>query len=407
VSTAAPPAPPTPSPATPPVEKRRAGLWSWYAVLSAGLLFGLFAFGYQWTNGLAVTGLTNAVTWGLYIVVFMFLVGISAGGLIVVAGSELVGSHNLESLNRLAVIVSGTAVAAAAVSIIPDLGRPQMAWQMIVSPQPMSPLVWDMVVISLYLTIAAIDLYILTRPKPMPRALRIMAMVTLPVAVLVHSVTAWIFGFLVARPFWNTAILAPLFISSALVSGTALVLVIAWTVRKVSAWEPPTHVFSDLGKLLAWFVAVDFFLLLAELITAYTSQTEYHLAPLEMLFTGRLAPLFWGQMSLGVLLPFLVYVNPRLRARTPLLVGAAVLSILGVFAKRVNILMPGMYEPQVSLAPGIPLGRPGQGFGIDPLYVPTWVEYGVVIGIAAFAGALITIGVRRWVIPPAEDLPAG
>lgn len=377
--------------------------YAWYAVLAAGLLIGLFSFGYQWANGLAVTGLTNSVTWGLYIVVFMFLVGISAGGLIVVAGAELADSHRFEPLNRLAVIVSGTAIAAAAVSIIPDLGRPHLAWLMITSPQPMSPLVWDMVVITVYLSIAAIDLWILTRPRPMPKSLRVMAIVSLPVAVLVHSVTAWIFGFLVARPFWNTAILAPLFISSALVSGTALVLVVAWVVRRRTSWDPPIRVFGDLGRLLAWFVAVDAFLLAAELITAWTSQTPYHLDPLMMLFTGRLAPLFWGQILLGVLVPFIVYATPRLRARTGLLVGAATLSILGVFAKRVNILMPGMYDPQVSQAPGIPLGRPGQGFGIDTLYVPTWVEYGVVIGIAAFAATLITIGVRRWVVPRPAD----
>ena len=378
---------------------RRGPLWAWYATLAAGLTVGLFAFGYQLTGGLAVTGLTNTVTWGLYIVVFMFLVGVSAGGLIVVAGSELVGSHRLDSLNRLAVIVSGTAVAAAAVSIIPDLGRPWLAWQMIVSPQPMSPLVWDMLVISIYLAIAAADLWILTRPKPMARSLRIMAMVALPAAVLVHSVTAWIFGFLVARPFWNTAILAPLFISSALVSGTALVLITAWVLSRVSSWAPPSHVFADLGKLLAWFVAVDFFLLTAEFVTAYTSQTEYHLAPLEMLFAGRQAPLFWGQIVFGVLLPFLVYANPRLRTRTKLLVAAAVLSVAGVFAKRVNILMPGMYEPQVNLPPGQSGGAGAETFAMDLLYVPTWVEYGVVIGIAAFAGTLLTIGVRRWVLP--------
>ena len=388
--------PPTPAPSA---TGRSGPLWAWYAALAVGLAIGLFSFGYQITGGLAVTGLTNTVTWGLYIVVFMFLVGVSAGGLIVVAGSELVGSHRLESLNRLAVIVSGTAVAAAAVSIIPDLGRPWLAWQMIVSPQPMSPLVWDMLVISVYLGIAGVDLWILTRPQPMARWLRIMAMVTLPVAVLVHSVTAWIFGFLVARPFWNTAILAPLFISSALVSGTALVLIVAWIVRRVSSWDPPSHIFQDLAKLLAWFVAVDFFLLLAELVTAYTSQTSYHLAPLEMLFGGRQAPLFWGQLILGVLVPFLVYANPRLRSRMGLLLGAAMLSVLGVFAKRVNILMPGMYEPQIGLPPGLPPGRAGQGFELGALYVPTWVEYGVVIGIGAFAATLITIGVRLWVLP--------
>ena len=394
MTTLAPPPAPAPS-----ATGRSGPLWAWYAVLAAGLAIGLFSFGYQLTGGLAVTGLTNTVTWGLYIVVFMFLVGVSAGGLIVVAGSELVGSHRLESLNRLAVIVSGTAVAAAAVSIIPDLGRPWLAWQMVVAPQPMSPLVWDMLVISVYLGIAGVDLWILTRPKPMARWLRIMAMVTLPVAVLVHSVTAWIFGFLVARPFWNTAILAPLFISSALVSGTALVLIVAWIVRRVSSWDPPSHIFQDLAKLLAWFVAVDFFLLLAELMTAYTSQTTYHLAPLEMLFGGRQAPLFWGQLVLGVVVPFLVYTNPRLRSRMGLLLGAAVLSVLGVFAKRVNILMPGMYEPQIDLPPGLPAGRADQGFELGALYVPTWVEYGVVIGIGAFAATLITIGVRLWVIP--------
>ncbi|MFP4514039.1 MAG: NrfD/PsrC family molybdoenzyme membrane anchor subunit [Acidimicrobiales bacterium] len=389
----------TAEPGTGPRTSHPWALPTWYALLAAGLLLGLFAFGYQWANGLTVTGLTNTVSWGLYIVLFMFLVGISAGGLIVVAGGELIGSHRLDALNRLAVIVSGTAIAAAAASIIPDLGRPELAWQMLVSPQPMSPLVWDMVVITVYLAIAVADLWILTRPHPARKALRMMAVVSLPVAVLVHSITAWIFGFLVARPFWNTAILAPLFISSALVSGTALVLVVAWIVRRVSSWEPPPHVFGDLAKLLAWFVAVDFFLLGAELITAYTSQTAYHLTPLQMLFTGRLAPLFWSQLGLGVLVPFVVYATPRLRARIPLLVGAAVLSILGVFAKRVDILMPAMYDPQVNLEPGIPAGRAGQGFMTDMLYVPTWVEYGVVIGILAFAGLLITVGVRRYVLP--------
>lgn len=388
----------------------RARLFAWYAMLAAGLLVGLYAFGYQFANGLGVTGLSNTVTWGLYIAGFMFLVGVSAGGLIVVAGSELVGSRRLESLNRVAVIVSGTAVTVAAASIFPDLGRPQMAWRMIVNPHLTSPLVWDMVVITLYLGIAATDLWILTRPRPMHRALKVMAVITLPVAVLVHSVTAWIFGFLVARPFWNTAILAPLFISSALVSGTALVLVVAWVVRRVSTWRPETHVFDDLGRLLAWFVAVDAFLLGAELITAYTSQVKYHMAPLEMLLSGRLAPVFWAQILLGVVIPFAVYATPRLRARTHLLVGAATLSVLGVMAKRVNILLPGMYEPLIEMEPGIPGGRAGQAFATEVLYAPTWVEYGITIGLAALGATLVTLGVRLWVLPragrPSRDAAA-
>lgn len=374
----------------------------WYALVALGVGVGAGSFAYQWTQGLGVTGLSNTVSWGLYIVVFMFLVGISAGGLIVVAVSELLGTSRLQSLNRLAVLVSGTAILAAAGSILPDLGRPEMFWQMLVSPNWTSPLMWDMVVITLYLTIAGVDLYILTRPRPMHRALRVMAIITLPVAVLVHSVTAWIFGLLVARPFWNTALMAPLFISSALVSGTALILIVAWVASRVTSFDPPRHVFADLGKLMAWFVAVDAFLLGAEVLTVYTSRVEHHTGPLDLLLTGRLAPVFWLEVTLGLLVPFAIFAS-RLRHRMPWLLTGATLVVLGVFAKRVNILLPGMYEPLVGMEPGIPGGRPGQPFDASPAYAPTWVEYGVVIGIFAFGAALVTVGIHRLVNRDAPD----
>lgn len=372
---------------------------AWNAALGAGLLTGAASFAYQWSAGLGVTGLSNTVSWGMYIIVFMFLVGVSAGGLIVVAVSELVGSHRFEALNRLAVICSATAVAAAAVSLLPDIGRPQLIWKMIVQGNITSPLVWDMVVISAYLTIAVIDLWILTRPEPRPKALRTMAMVTLPVAVLVHSVTAWIFGLIVARPWWNTALLAPLFISSALVSGTALVLVVTRLAARFTTFRPPAHVMPDLGRLLAWFVAVDGFLLGAEILTAYTSREPDHLNQLNVVLFGRLAPLFWTEVILGLAVPFVIFVRPKLRARPALLTAAAALTLLGVFFKRINILLPGMFEPLIGLAPGVPGGRPGQPFRPDEIYLPTWVEWGVLIGIAAFAATLVTIGIRRFVVP--------
>ena len=159
----------------------------WIGALAAGLLVGFGCFVYQWSNGLGVTGLSNTITWGLYIVAFMFLVGISAGGLIVVAGAELVDSHRFEQLNRLAVVVSAAAITTAAGSLLPDLGRPQYVWKMLVHPQPSSPLLWDMVVITAYLTIAVVDLWLLTRDPVNARAMRRMAVVTLPVAVAVHS----------------------------------------------------------------------------------------------------------------------------------------------------------------------------------------------------------------------------
>ena len=371
----------------------------WGGVLVAGLAIGAGAFLHQWSQGLGVTGLSNTISWGMYIITFMFLVGVSAGGLIVVAGSELVGSHRLESLNRVAVLCSATAVAGAALSILPDIGRPQMVWKILAQPHWTSPLVWDVVVISLYLAIAVTDLWILTRPRPMPEAMRTMAMVTLPVAILVHSVTAWIFGLMVARPWWNTALLAPLFISSALVSGTALVVVVSHLAERRTSFRPPAHVFPDLGKLLAWFVAVDAFLLGAELLTAYASGEPDHLKQLDVVLFGRLAVLFWPEVVFGLAVPFFVFARPALRARRGWLVAASAMALLGVFFKRVNILMPGMFEPLVGLAPGIPGGRPGQTFSPDQIYVPTWVEWGILLGIAAFVGAAITLGIRYLVVP--------
>ena len=151
--------------ATVPRAPRANVAWTaWLAVLGVGLLIGFGSFVYQWRNGLGVTGLSNTITWGMYIISFMFLVGASAGGLIVVAGSELIGTERFKTLSRLAVVVSVAADATAAGSILPDLGRPQLAWKMVVSPHFTSPLVWDMAVLGTYLIIGAVDLWLLSRP---------------------------------------------------------------------------------------------------------------------------------------------------------------------------------------------------------------------------------------------------
>jgi molybdopterin-containing oxidoreductase family membrane subunit len=378
--------------------RRGSGYSAWVGLLAGGMALGLACFLWQWAHGLGVTGLSNTVSWGMYIITFMFLVGVSAGGLIVVAGSELIGTQRFEPLARLAVIVSGTAIAAAAVSILPDLGRPQAAWRLLFQPHLTSPLVWDVAVIAIYLSIAAIDLWIMARPTPRPGALRRVAFVALPVAVLVHSVTAWIFGLLVARPFWNTALLAPLFISSALVSGTALLLLVAHVAQRVTDWHPPERVFPDLARLLVWFIGVDAFLLFAEILTTYASRQPDHLDQLHVLLFGRLAWVFWMEILVGVAIPFVVFATPRLRASRNWLAVASALALIGVFFKRINILMSSLFEPLVGLQPGIPGGRPGQPFRPDQIYVPTWVEWGILVGIASFIGLLITLGVRYLVL---------
>ena len=370
----------------------------WITSLAVGMLVGFGCFVYQWTQGLGVTGLSNTITWGLYIVAFMFLVGISAGGLIVVAGAELANTHRFEHINRLAVVLSVAAVATAAGTILPDLGRPQMAWKMMVQPHFTSPLVWDMAVLTIYLVIGVIDLWILTRVPVPARQLRVMAIVSLPVAILVHSITAWIFGLLVARPFWNTPLLAPMFVSSALVSGTALVVATAFVVERTTDFEVGGRIYRGLRRLLLWFVAADVFLLFTEVMTTFVSGEPDHRDQLDILLTGRLAPVFWAEVVIGVLVPVVLLLTRRGEHPATMAV-ASVLLLLGVFAKRINILFAAEFEPLVGLAPGIPGGRSNQSFRPDEVYFPTWVEIGVLVGMAAFFFAVVTLGVQKAVLP--------
>lgn len=392
--------------ATVPRRRHANPVWTaWLAVLGTGLLVGFASFLYQWRNGLGVTGLSNTITWGMYIISFMFLVGASAGGLIVVAGSELVGTERFKTLSRLAVVVSVAAVATAAGSILPDLGRPQLAWKMMVSPHFTSPLVWDMAVLSIYLVIGSIDLWLLSRPVVNEKAMRRMAQITLPVAVLVHSVTAWIFGLMVARPFWNTPLLAPMFISSALVSGTALVILVSMMARRWTDLPVTDDALNGLGTLMLWFIAGDAFLLGAEILTTKLSGSSHHQHQLDVILTGRLAPVFWAEVILGVLVPFVVLTRTRLRQNPWILGTVSVLAVIGVFFKRINILLSSEFEPLIDLAPGVPGGRPGQGFDVAEIYIPTWVEWGVLFGMAAFFCSLVTLGIHKIVLPGhANDL---
>ena len=154
-----------------------------------------------------------------------------------------------------------------------------------------------------------------------------------------------------------------------------------------------------LGQLMLWFIAGDAFLLVAEILTTLLSGSPDHVNQLEIVLFGRLAPLFWTEVLLGVVVPFALLSQRHLRAKPAVLAVASVLAVIGVFFKRINILLSSEFEPLVDLAPGIPGGRPGQPFTAHEVYIPTWVEWGVLIGMAAFFCALVTLGVQRIVIP--------
>ena len=383
------------------------------AVLGLLVFWGLAAWIYQLTQGLIATGMRDVVSWGLYIFTFAFFVGLSAGGLIMASAAEVFGVESLRPLARLGVLTAAASVLVAAMTIIPDLGNPQRVWELFRYPNWSSPLVWDVLIILVYFLFAAADLTVMSRRgierSRRARILRVMAYVGLPTAVLLHSITAWIFGLQISRPWWNTALMAPLFVTSAILSGTALVALVALAAKRYGRLHVPEETWKAVAGLMAVALAVDLFFVASEYITILWGNVPRERAALDLILPGgSWQALFWLEWVLGGLVPFVLLVVPRWRRRPALLALSSVFVLVGVYAFRIELVIGGMLRPLLHLAPGNALGsyRLGQtSFQLDGVYHPTWVEYGIVVGLAAFLSLLITLG-YRW-LRPGEPAEAG
>ena len=385
----------------------------WLGLLAVLMLIGLVAWINQLVLGLQVTGMRNLVTWGLYIITFTFLVGMSAGGLIVSSAAYVFKVERLKSMAPVGIVVAIASVLGAMAMIVPDVGHPERLFNIVAGGRFTSPIVWDLFVISLYLLVGLFEAWVFFGGRwrkqsevQRERVLKVAAWIAFPVAILVHSITAWIFGLQIGRPFWNSALMAPIFLSSAIVSGLGLLLVVAFLGRKKNIPGLGAENRSAIAGLLSAFVALDLFLLFCDLFTAlYAGQTSAA-AGATVLVSGSLAPIFWSEVAFGALLPLVLLAIPQTR-RSPGWLGlAGALVMLGVFAKRINIIMPGYLEQEnISFAPGVSTGdfvpaagdlfRAGQSsFTNVPSYLPTITEIVITLGILAMVAFVVTIGVQ-------------
>lgn len=376
---------------------------AWLALLSLLVLWALSAWIYQLTQGLIATGMRDVVSWGLYIFTFAFFVGLSAGGLIVASGAEVFGVTSLKPLSRLGVMTAAACVLVAAMTIIPDLGNPQRVWELFRYPNWSSPLVWDVLIILVYFVFAVTDLAFMvqrgTKPSVRHRRLRIMAYIGLPAAVMLHSITAWIFGLQISRPWWNTSLMAPLFVTSAILSGTALVTLVALAAHRFGGFDLKVETRNALCGLMAIAIAVDLFLVASDYITILWGNVPRERAALDVILPGGSWQwLFWLEWIVGGLVPFVLLVVPRYRTRPLLVAAASVLVMVGVYAFRIELVVGGMLRPLLHLAPGNAIGSYSLGaasFQFNGIYHPTWVEYAIVTGLCAFLALLISLGYRR------------
>lgn len=374
-----------------------------YGVLGALVVAGVAAWIYQLANGLGVTGMSNGVSWGLYIACFMFFVGLSAGGLIVASSASVFHIAEYKKVALPAIICSTVCICCAGMFVLIDMGGIQRVWRILVGPNPTSPLVWDVCVISCYLIINIVYLVFMCSKKPgAADKVSIVSRFALPIAILVHSVTAWIFGLQVSKE-WYTAIMAPIFVASAMDSGLALLLLALMGLNKSGVFKVENKLISSLAGLLAVCIAVDAFFIGCECLTmAYPGAKGAE--ALSVMAGGITAPFFWIEIIGGLLIPFLLMVFAKNRANMKLVGLACVLVVAGVFCKRIWLLFTSFYEFNIAGAPGVISGssaaRGASGvdvFAMLGTYAPTWVEIAVVVGVISL-GALAFIVMSRMLL---------
>lgn len=378
------------------------------AVCGVLTLIGFALWIFQLSQGLVVSNMRNLNSWGLYITNFMFLVGLSAGGLIISSAPRTLGVGGFGGISKIAVWTSICCTVLAATMVVIDLGQPLRLWELLVYSNMSSPLMWDIIVITTYLIISIVYLVLTLRVengKGSAKALRVLSAIALVTAILVHSVTAWIFGLQAGRGMWHTALLAPWFVSSALVCGVALVLVVVIALRRVGYLDIAQENVIKMLKLLGIFVCIDLYFFGCDLLTeGYAGGHGAEIV--AMLVSGPLAPFFWVEV-LGCIFTAVVAFVPKLRTN-PLIVTASVLAIVGIFCKRVQLLVGGFQLPNIDLAinnmPGSPLtdlGMATQALAADMVYFPSILEFAVTICMFAFCGLLFLLGLKYLPLKPA------
>lgn len=373
------------------------------------MVVGLVLWFMQLSGGMVQTAMRNLDSWGLYITGFMFFVGLSAGGLIISSVPKALGIRGFGGISKVAVFSSIACTVVAIGLVVVDMGQPFRVWELFVYSNLGSPLMWDIIVLSTYLILSCVYLWAqiqAERGKVSAVALRIISVIALVTAVLVHSVTAWIFSLQQGHEMWHTALLAPWFVSSALVCGTALVMAVVIGLRRAGYLNVEQDNIVRLAKLLGAFVLVDLYFFGCDLLTeGFPGDAGAEVV--AMLTQGPLAPYFWFEI-IGCVACAVICLTPALR-RNGLLVTASLLAIAGIFCKRVQLLVGGFQITNLAdMAPAVNSmsityadGTLADAYA-NLVYWPTPLEFGVTLGVVALGFLIFFLGLKFLPLRPAE-----
>ena len=364
----------------------------WMFTLSVVALLGVNAYCRQLVHGLITTGMTDQVSWGLYIANFTFLVGVAAGGVMMVIPAYLYDDHAMHD-----VVIFGEILAIAAIVVCigfvgVDIGRPDRIWHMIPGigrfNWPMSMLTWDVLVLNGYLVLNLhIVGYLLyhrfTGRKPNKRWYMPFVMASIVWAISIHTVTAFLYAGLGGRPFWNSALLAPRFLASAFVSGPAFIVLLLLAMRRLSDINIATGPIRTLVNILRVTTVVNLFMLASEVFVEFYTGGS-HTAAAQYLFFGLdghndLVPWMWSSIAFNVVAAG-IFLTRKGMEDNRLLITACVLTFMGVWIEKgMGLIIPGFIPSTLHEI-------------VE--YAPSLVEWKVTAGIWALGGLVLTVGVK-------------
>jgi Ni/Fe-hydrogenase subunit HybB-like protein len=338
------------------LEKALVGTKRYYGLLA--ILAGLFALGFlfylkQLNFGLGITGMGRDVSWGFYISQFTYLVGVAASAVMVVLPYYL---HNYKAFGRVTILGEFLAVAAVSMCVtfvLVDMGRPDRVFNVFKYPTPGSVMFWDIIVLNGYLVLnILIGWNVLECERHSiapPKWIKFLSYVSIPWAVSIHTVTAFLYAGLPGRGYWLTAILAPRFLSSAFAAGPALLILLCLLVRKYSKFDPGKEQIQTLAKVVTYATLINVFFFFCEVFTVFYSQIPSHMDHFRYLFVGldgkgQLVPLMWFSI-VGMTLAALFLVNPKLRKNETTLAALCGLVIITTWLDKGLGLMTGGFVP--------------------------------------------------------------
>jgi len=359
--------------------------WLWVSALLVLIAIGGVFYLRQLVYGLGMTGLSRDVIWGLYISQFTFFVGVAASAVMVVLPYYL---HDYKQFGKITILGELLAVAAVTMCmlfIFVDMGQPARVMNVLLHPVPHSIMFWDMISLGGYLLLNAVIAFTTLSSEKKgvsaPHWIKPFIYLSIPWAISIHTVTAFLYSGLAARPFWMTAVLAPRFLASAFASGPALLILLILVLRRTTGYDPGTTPLNKLRTIMTYAATIGVFFVLMELFTSFYSDLPEHREHFAYLFEGldgqhSLVPWMWVSVVLMIAALAMLY-SPRQRAGNKVLAASCICIFISLWIEKGMVLIVGGLVPS-------PLG-------IITKYQPTIPEWGIVVGIWSIGTLMVTV----------------